>query len=122
MSYVNTSSKTFIVVQTSFEASHRYPTAPKGVEFLSQTHRHMFHVRANISVSHDDRELEFILVKRYLTELLDTWDFDLGSMSCEMMAKEIIGAIEVRYGANRIIEVSVFEDGENGAVVEQCPS
>ena len=42
----------------------------KRFKFLENEHRHMFKVEVKISVTHDDRELEFFLVKWALTEFL----------------------------------------------------
>jgi hypothetical protein len=76
----------------------------------------MFHVKAKVRVSHGDREIEFILLKRELENYVAVWGFDLGRASCEEMAEDLINYITGEYGF-RDIEVSVFEDGENGAVV-----
>jgi len=53
-----------IFITTSFEGVHCYPSAPEGVVFLRVPHRHIFGVRVEVEVYHDDRELEFILLKR----------------------------------------------------------
>jgi hypothetical protein len=105
-----------IEVFFTFEASHCWPDAPKPVAFLKFDHRHVFHCRARIEVLHDDRELEFILVKRCLEQEVKTWGFDLGSQSCEQMALLVLEFIMKKYGLRRS-SVSVHEDGENGAVV-----
>lgn len=108
--------KTYIEVRTRFEGFHRWHDAPDEVDFLRNRHRHEFHVRARILVGHDDRELEFILVKRYLTKIIESWGRELGSFSCEMMASTLANSILAHYGL-RDLEVEVSEDGENGAVV-----
>lgn len=105
---------TLISVSHQFEGFHCWPEAPVEVAFLRFPHRHMFHIKAVIEVRHDDRELEFILVKRFIADI--TMDENLGSKSCEMIAREILGALTEKYGF-RFMEVSVFEDGENGAIV-----
>ena len=45
------------------EGIHKYPDAPDGVEFLKYPHRHIFHFRVELEVFHDDRDVEFILLK-----------------------------------------------------------
>lgn len=60
---------TCIGVKTSFEALHRWKDAPDDVKFLRNYHRHIFHVIVRLPVAHDDRQLEFFVVKR----LLDTF-------------------------------------------------
>ncbi len=106
----------FIEVRLHFEGQHCWPEAPDQVSFLQSPHRHLFHVRARMNVSHDDRELEFILVKRALEKFVSEWGFDLGRRSCETMAQQIIFYIRTKWNRD-FIEVEVNEDGENGAVV-----
>jgi hypothetical protein len=108
----------YIVVRFRFEGIHNYPLAPAGVLFLKDKHRHVFHVEAKIQVFHDDRELEFILVKRLLESNMICKQYDLGSMSCETIAKAFISQLQFVYGYSRNIFIRVFEDGENGAEVE----
>jgi hypothetical protein len=108
----------YIAVTTDFEATHRYPLAPEGVDFLRYPHRHIFRVRAQIRVTHDDRELEFILVKRFLTKRIrEVWDGkDLGQFSCEMMCDQIYSWLVEKYG-QREMTIEVSEDGENTGIL-----
>lgn len=119
--------KRFITVKTQFEGQHLWADAPEEVIYLRSYHRHMFHVEATISVNHDDRELEFIMVKHRLNEIVDLYkeaklaDVDnieekVNLGSCEMMAEYIIDKLHNLYG-NRYFEVVVSEDGENGGKV-----
>jgi hypothetical protein len=114
--------RTTILIKTQFAGLHFYPEAPDAVDFLKLKHRHMFHVTLEIAVKHDDRELEFFMVKEELNKLLkvDTVT-DLGSRSCEVIAKAVIGKMQELYGANRHITVTVMEDDENGARVVCVP-
>lgn len=105
-----------ILVRTRFEGIHSWPDAPEEVSFLRSPHRHEFHVELQITVTHNDRELEFILVKRALDKFISSWD-KLESRSCEMMAELIIEWVHKTYGLTRDVQCSVFEDGENGAVL-----
>ena len=107
---------TRIWITTQFEGIHAWPDAPEEVSFLSCPHRHMFHVKVEVSVTHDDREIEFILFKRWLDGVLSE-RYDEMAKSCEMMAKEIIELVREEWG-DRSIVVEVSEDGENGARVE----
>jgi len=72
----------------------------------------MFHVELKWKVSHNDRDKEFIVMKRKVERYVEErWKGkDLGRLSCEMMAEELLK----EFGA---VKVSVFEDGENGAEV-----
>ena len=111
--------KKLIVVRTQFEGTHRYPDAPDEVAFLRYPHRHVFHVELQIEVYHDDRELEFIIVKRDLDAYIK-WMFESCiDKSCEAMAELIRSYAHERWGEHRLVNVGVFEDGENGAWVRE---
>ncbi len=105
-----------IFVTFQKEGIHCYPDAPSGVEFLKYQHRHMFHFRVSIDVTHNDRDIEFILFKRELENLYGSDILSLNSKSCEMLAEELIEYISKEY-PNRSIIVEVSEDGENGAIL-----
>ena len=116
--------KRWIEVTFQKEGIHKYPlalTEPNlaDVSFLGHPHRHIFHFRVRISVMHNDRDIEFIQFKRWLESLYNsaTAVLDLNFMSCEMLAEELIAVINETY-PNRSVIVSVFEDNENGAVLE----
>jgi hypothetical protein len=107
--------KTLIVVKTQFEGIHSWDKCPyNDVKFLCWPHRHIFHVIMKIKVSHDDRELEFIRVKRELEEYLKLFPLNLGSRSCEMIAKEIAMYFTPIFP---VYMISVFEDEESGSEV-----
>lgn len=110
--------KTYIVVKFQFEGVHRWPDAPDPVKYLRNIHRHMFYVTATIEVRHNDRELEFIMVKnalkQHVEDVKETWP---GAISCESMAEDIIRFIQTIYGQNRWVSVKISEDDENGALV-----
>jgi hypothetical protein len=107
---------TSIFVQTRFIAFHCWPDAPAEVSFLRDPHRHEFHVRLDLRVSHADRDAEFFIVRRELDKFLDGWrDEPLGSLSCEMIAGLIIEYFQsIHYTVHKC---AVSEDGENGAEV-----
>lgn len=124
--------KKFIVVRSRFQGVHSWPGCPhEEVAFLRHPHRHEFHVEVKLQVGHSDRDLEFFMVKNmldgiilaeFLGEDLNTSILNLGSRSCEMIAEELIAKLTEALGFplqdTPLIYVSVFEDGENGAVVE----
>ena len=109
-----TKAKKYIWVTYQKEGIHRYPNAPKGVEFLRNPHRHMFHFKVQIEVFHDDRDIEFILFKRELEGLYTDGILQLDYRSCEMMADDLADYIKVNYPGRHLI-ITVSEDGENGA-------
>ena len=106
------------------EGIHKYPAAlddPKlatgdwdDVSYLGYPHRHMFHFRVGIEVFHDDRDIEFIQFKRWLESLYGDDIIALDYKSCEMISDDLAEQINAKY-PNRKIEITVSEDGENGA-------
>lgn len=111
-----------IYVTTSFVGFHAWPDAPEEVAFLRNPHRHIFLVRIAFPVSHDDRVLEFFIVKREINRMLrclftfnDNGEAELGAMSCEMIAERLIEEMmSLGYEPSWCV---VIEDGENGAIV-----
>lgn len=107
------------------EGIHKYPAAlddPKlatgdmyDVSFLGYPHRHIFHFRVGIEVFHDDRDIEFIQFKRWLESLYSDDIIQLDYKSCEMISDDLAEQINNAY-PNRMIEIEVSEDGENGSV------
>lgn len=102
-----------IIVRTRFEAIHKWPECPfDDVSFLKDSHRHIFHVRAEKVVIHDNRDIEIIKFKRKIEDYLrkiTSKDKNIGAMSCEQLAEAIMS----EFGCS---EVEVSEDGENGAI------
>ncbi len=107
----------YVKVQFRFEGFHAWPAAPDEVSFLRSAHRHEFHVSIEVAVGHDDREIEFFILKRQMQAHPICAMKNLGSMSCEMIAKEFIVLLRNLYGDDRFYNVEVSEDGENAAVV-----
>jgi hypothetical protein len=107
------------------EGMHYYPAAATDpllktggwddVSFLGTLHRHIFHVRVEIDVFHNDRDIEFIQFKRWLEKMFNEGLLELNYKSCEMIADDIANCIHQRY-PDRCIIVSVAEDNENGAI------
>ena len=107
-----------IIVRGQYEFIHRYVGAPREVMYLRNQHRHMFNYEVELEVYHDDRELEFIMVKHeiedYLSRRESNWTDET---SCEQMAEFIGLCLQAKYGFERSLSVSVFEDNENGAKI-----
>ena len=104
----------YIWVTTQKEGLHRYIKAPEGVKFLSSLHRHIFKLKIWLETRHDNREVEFILFKRYVESLIKTNNFN--NKSCEMISNDLYGKISNKY-PNREIWIEVSEDGENGSFI-----
>lgn len=104
-----------IFVTTRFEGFHRWEDAPEEVAFLRSLHRHIFHVRAEKEVAHDDRQIEFILLKRRIdadiAQIQSSPQKSHETWSCEQWARYLIAR-------EFLSKCEVSEDGENGAVVE----
>jgi hypothetical protein len=113
------------------EGIHKYPAAATDpalatgdeydVSFLGTPHRHIFHFTVAIEVFHNDRDIEFIQFKRWLEKLYAGGTLELNYKSCEMISDDLYEAIAARY-PGRDIEITVAEDGENGATIEYLKS
>jgi hypothetical protein len=106
------------IIRTRFIGMHHWPTAPEGRHVhLRNPHRHEFHVEVWVEQEHDDRDVEYLDAKDRIDAFIADWPFDLGHKSCEMMAREILSWLPDAFGL-RVYRCGVFEDGENGAMVE----
>ena len=113
------------------EGIHKYPAAATDpalatgdeydVSFLATPHRHIFHFTVSIEVFHNDRDIEFIQFKRWLEKLYAGGTLELNYKSCEMISDDLYQAIATRY-PGRDIEITVAEDGENGATISYLKS
>lgn len=109
------------------EGIHCYPAAATDptlatgdeydVSFLANPHRHIFHFRVWLSVTHNDRDVEFIQFKRWLENLFAQGTMTLDYKSCEMMSDELYDIIHAKY-PDREVWIEVSEDGENGSFVK----
>ena len=115
-----------IFVRFQKEGIHCYPAAATDpalatgdeydVSFLGTLHRHIFHFEVTMEVFHNDRDLEFIQVKRWLENLYAGNILELNHKSCEMISDDLYEVIATRY-PNRNITITVSEDNENGATI-----
>ncbi len=109
------------------EGMHKYPAAltdpalatgdEYDVSFLGYPHRHIFHFKVWIGVTHDDRDIEFIQFKRWLENLYKEGTLQLDYKSCEMMSGGLYDAISNKY-PGRELWIEVSEDGENGSFIK----
>lgn len=106
-----------IRVRNQFEVVHRWPKAPTEVAYLRHPHRHIMHITTDIDVAHNDRELEFIMVKHYIDSVLREALMST-TVSCEDIATFAVERLQAKYGKHRYYRVLVEEDGENGAMVD----
>ena len=118
-----------IWVTFSKEGIHKYPAAltdpslatgdEYDVSFLGHPHRHIFHFRVWLSVTHNDRDVEFIQFKRWLEKLYSSNEgvLSLDYKSCEMMSDELYDTISQKY-PDREVWIEISEDGENGSFIK----
>ena len=110
------------------EGMHKYPAALTDpslnkpgewddVSFLGYPHRHIFHFKVWLGITHNDRDVEFIQFKRWLERLYDGGALQLDYKSCEMMSDDLYDAISNTY-PNREVWIEVSEDGENGSFIK----
>ena len=109
------------------EGMHKYPAAltdpalatgdEYDVSFLGYPHRHIFHFKVWIGVTHDDRDIEFIQFKRWLLNLYKDSILSLDYKSCEMMSGDLYDIISKKY-PSREVWIEVSEDGENGSFIK----
>ena len=124
---------TSVIVTLQVAGLHSWPAAPAPVTFLRDRHRHVFHFRVEWKVTDLDREVEFILAKTKVRQVLeDCWHwrtdvsaFDFGHASCEMIASCIFTEMErnirnSEHWTNWPLPsaIEVWEDGENGCRME----
>ena len=109
------------------EGMHKYPDAltdpalatgdEYDVSFLGYPHRHIFHFKVWIGITHDDRDIEFIQFKRWLENLYKEGTLQLDFKSCEMMSGDLYDSISQKY-PGREVWIEVSEDGENGSFIK----
>lgn len=105
---------TSVFVTTRFVGFHRWKDAPEQHAYLRNWHRHVFHVRLTVSVNHDNREVEFIDLKKQVDEYIACIFVLPGPFehSCEQIARLLLDYFSAS-------EVEVSEDGENGAILRR---
>lgn len=116
-------------IRVAFERykTHNFPGAAteeamESVKYLAQEHGHTFRINVWMTVTHLDRELEFIIVRRFLEGLFDAYypNENMGHVSCEMIAHMMIAGCLTKYGT-RTYRVTVDEDDNHGADVTYTP-
>ena len=114
--------KTYVIVRLQVDGEHNFPAAKElfpEVAFLSDPHRHIFHIEAACAVTHTDRDKEFIMLKRDMVDYFRQRYYnpqkrthDFGSLSCEAIAVDLLTQFDCEW-------VEVWEDNENGGRVEK---
>lgn len=110
--------KTNVVINLQVAGVHQWKGCNiSNVLFLANKHRHVFYVKCKKKVTHNDRDIEIIMLKEAVEKyLLSKYGItgrnicDFGNNSCEMLAEELVKEFSLNY-------CSVLEDNENGAEV-----
>lgn len=115
-----TNVKKFVCVSFEKEGTHFYKEAGTDpelaeVSYLQYPHRHMFKFVVKISVTDNNRELEFIKVKHRCLKYFADDFIDIDYKSCEMLCEDLYRELAYDYGKDRTYIISCYEDGENGA-------
>lgn len=122
--------RTVVYCKTQVEGYHRWPDAQEVLgsahrelaKVLSQLHRHMFHCTVAVEVSHTERDVEFVLLKRLVTTCLEAIltrqppDIE-PTYSCERLCLLLHDELACHLG-NTVAFIQISEDDENGAIVD----
>lgn len=105
---------TTVITKNYTEGFHCYPEALGDISFLSDRHRHIFHIECGFLVSNLNREVEIFTKQKEIENYIKSrygYPAEFKQMSCEMIAIEL-------YVQFNCVYVKVSEDGEGGAVVQ----
>lgn len=113
-----------IFVTVKVAGLHSWPAATGARQYLRFPHRHIFGIKVETSVSHDDRQIEFHDLQDRIGEIVLQMSgragngelVDFGNRSCEAIAREI--GVELATMFKQSFRVTVDEDGECGATVD----
>ncbi len=118
--------KTFVYCTFQKEGYHNFPAAATDAAFatrdeydvshLAHMHMHYFFFKVHVEVIHDDRNIEFIQLRRWLESLFSGGTLELNNKSCEMIAVDLYSEIAKKY-PGREVRIDVSEDNINGAYV-----
>ena len=109
--------ETTVIVRLQVEGLHRWKDAKDkcpAMSILSDMHRHVFHIECEKKVTHTDRDVEFILIKRRIESFIEAkWGRSpahFHDLSCESIALALV----IEFG---LTMCQVLEDNENGGRV-----
>lgn len=122
-----TGQKTFVYCSFQKEGYHYFPGADTNPEYatgdkydvshLGTRHFHYFHFKVWVEVTHNNRSIEFIQLRRWLESLYTDGSLELNHRSCEMLAEELYEKISERYPGMEV-RIDISEEGINGAYIE----
>lgn len=107
--------KRYVDTYNTIEGYHFYPDAPEFCNYLSNRHRHIFVIKCQFAVNHNEREIEINNQQHKIDEYLRKKYgpvCEFGPMSCESIAEEIL----TQFNAEK---VTVLEDNYGGATLSK---
>jgi len=114
---------TRIKVSEMFLGMHHWWNAPDEVSFLRSDHVHDFKTTVSCSVDHNDRDLEFYIIRKDLRSILKS-SFEVANgiyllkgKSCEDVARIVLDSFAKMYGKGRDWKVTVAENPQQSATV-----
>lgn len=119
--------KTFVYCTFQQEGYHCYPEADKlpstatgdeyDVSHLALRHFHYFNFKVHVEVSHENRDIEFIQLRRKIMNLYKEGQLELNHKSCEMMSDDLWETLSEWY-PHSAIKIDISEEGINGSFTE----
>lgn len=115
--------KQFVYTTFQREGYHFYPGADTNpstatndrydVSHLAKVHMHYFNFKVWIEVKHDNRDIEFIQLRRQIEDAFTEKDLKMGG-SCEMMSDRLYEYLSSVY-LDADIKIDISEEGINGS-------
>jgi hypothetical protein len=87
------------------------------VSHLANNHMHYFNFKVWVEVTHSNRDIEFIQLRRWLLDLYDSKIIIANHKSCEMMSNDLYNTMKYRYPSQEI-RIDISEEGINGSYTE----
>jgi hypothetical protein len=122
--------KTFVYCTFQKEGYHFFPGADTDPQYatgdvydvsaLGFRHMHYFNFKVWVEVTHANRQIEFIQLRRWIERLYSTGALELDNQSCEMMSDALYEKISARYPGMEI-RIDISEEGINGSYTEYQP-
>ena len=122
--------KTCVYCTFQKEAYHKFPGADINPEYatgdeydvshLGFRHMHYFNFKVWVQVTHENRQIEFIQMRRWIEDLYSKGILELDNQSCEMMSDALYEKLIDRYPGMEI-KIDISEEGINGSYTEYQP-
>jgi len=119
--------KTFVYCTFQKEAYHFFPGADQDPQYatgdeydvshLASRHMHYFNFKVWVEVTHNNRQIEFIQLRRWIESLYAKGTLELNHQSCEMLSDALCEKLAERYPGMEI-RIDVSEEGINGSYTE----